>query len=169
MLFRSTILHEYSKTWIFEGGREGDRVTALPEYLEQWEGQAEARSNEEYPLQCIAHHYKGRTHSSYANLHKSQELHPQMLWINPIDADKRGIENGDTILVLNDRGTVQTEARVTPRIVPGTVSLPQGAWYKPNADGVDVGGNINTLMKYHPSPLAKGNPGHTALVDVRKA
>ena len=92
-----------------------------------------------------------------------------MLWINPIDADKRGIENGDTILVLNDRGTVQTEARVTPRIVPGTVSLPQGAWYKPNADGVDVGGNINTLMKYHPSPLAKGNPGHTALVDVRKA
>ena len=165
----STILHEYSKTWIFEGGREGDRVTALPEYLEQWEGQAEARSNEEYPLQCIAHHYKGRTHSSYANLHKSQELHPQMLWINPIDADKRGIENGDTILVLNDRGTVQTEARVTPRIVPGTVSLPQGAWYKPNADGVDVGGNINTLMKYHPSPLAKGNPGHTALVDVRKA
>ena len=99
----------------------------------------------------------------------SQELHPQMLWINPIDAKERGIENGDTIHVFNDRGTVQTEARVTPRIVPGTVSLPQGAWYKPNKDGVDEGGCVNTLMKYHPSPLAKGNPGHTALVDVRKA
>lgn len=165
----STKLHEYSQTWVFEGDRKGDRVTALPEYVEQWEGQAEARTSEDYPLQCIAHHYKGRTHSTYANLPMSQEVHPQMLWINPVDATERGIENGDTIEVYNSRGTVRTEARVTPRIVPGTVSLPQGAWYKPDKDGVDEGGCVNTLMKYHPSPLAKGNPGHTALVNVRKA
>ncbi|OCW60594.1 DMSO/selenate family reductase complex A subunit [Trueperella bernardiae] len=165
----SAPLYEYSKTWVFEGERAGDRVTAIPEYLETWEGQAEARTNDKYPLQCIAHHYKGRTHSSYANLEKGLELHPQMLWINPADAEARGIANGDTIYVFNDRGKVKTEARVTPRIVPGVVSLPQGAWYKPNADGVDEGGCINTLMKYHPSPLAKGNPGHTALVQVEKA
>lgn len=161
-------LHEMSQEWVFEGDRAGDRLTAVPEHLDTWEGALEARTSR-YPLQCIAHHYKGRTHSSYANLPRNLELHPQMLWINPSDAEQRGVANGDTIFVFNDRGTVRTEARVTPRIAPGVVSLPQGAWYTPDKDGVDIGGNVNTLMKYHPSPLAKGNPGHTALVDVRKA
>ncbi|QDB78691.1 twin-arginine translocation signal domain-containing protein [Georgenia sp. 311] len=161
-------LYEMSQEWVFEGDRAGDRLTALPEHLDTWEGALEARTST-FPLQCIAHHYKGRTHSSYANLPRNLEAHPQMLWINPQDAEARGVANGDTILVFNDRGTVRTQARVTPRIAPGVVSLPQGAWYTPDKDGVDVGGNVNTLMKYHPSPLAKGNPGHTALVDVRKA
>ena len=162
-------LYDMSRTWIFEGDRAGDYLTALPEHQELWEGPAEARTNSTYPLQCIAHHYKGRTHSSYANLPKTIEAHPQMVWINPIDAKERGIANGDTVDVFNDRGRIRTEARVTERIVPGTVSVPQGAWYTPDKDGVDLGANVNTIMKYHPSPLAKGNPGHTALVQIEKA
>lgn len=163
----SQLLHEMSSSWEFPGERSGDRLTALPEHLDSWEGALEARTSE-FPLQCIAHHYKGRTHSSYANLPTMNEAHPQMLWINPVDAKARGIENDDEILVRNARGTVKTVARVTPRIAPGVVSLPQGAWYRPNSRGVDEGGCVNTLMKYHPSPLAKGNPGHTALVEVEK-
>ena len=61
---------------------------------------------------------------------------------------------------------------MTPRIIPGVVSIPQGAWYKPEVrDGrrVDAGGNINTLTSLRPSPLAKGNPQHTNLVEVVKA
>ncbi|WP_172120797.1 DMSO/selenate family reductase complex A subunit [Actinomyces faecalis] len=161
-------LEEMSHTWVFEGERAGDKLTALPEHLDTWEGALEARHNDAYPLQCIAHHFKGRTHSTYANLPRTQEAHPQILWINTLDAQARGIENGDTIDVFNDRGRVRTQARVTSRIAPGVVSLPQGAWYTPDKDGVDVGGCANTLMKYHPSPLAKGNPGHTALVQVEK-
>lgn len=160
-------LYEMSKEWVFEGDRAGDKLTALPEHEDTWEGALEARDSK-YPLQCIAHHYKGRTHSSYANVAWMNEAHPQMLWINPIDASTRDIENGDSIIVFNERGRVRTEARVTPRIAPGVVSLPQGAWYRPDADGLDTGGCVNTLMKYHPSPLAKGNPGHTALVDVER-
>jgi anaerobic dimethyl sulfoxide reductase subunit A len=53
--------------------------------------------------------------------------------------------------------------------MPGVVSVPQGAWYNPNADGVDEGGCVNTLTKLHPSPLAKANPQHTNLVQVEKA
>lgn len=164
----SARLADMAKTWTFDGERAADRLTALPEFQATWEGALEARTSK-YPLQCIAHHYKGRTHSSYANLPKNLEAHPQMVWLHPADASKRGIANGDKVEVYNDRGTVRTEARVTPRIAPGVVSLPQGAWYKPDKDGVDVGGNVNTIMKYHPSPLAKGNPGHTALVEVKKA
>ncbi len=162
-------LYDMSQEWVFEGDRAGDKLTALPEHIDTWEGALEARENSEYPLQCIAHHYKGRTHSSYANLPKNLEAHPQMVWISPSDARERDIENGDTVLVYNQRGTIKTEARVTPRIAPGVVSVPQGAWYTPDADGVDVGGCVNTIMKYHPSPLAKGNPGHNALVNIKKA
>lgn len=52
------------------------------------------------------------------------------------------------------------------------MSIPQGAWYTPvnkNGNVVDIGGNINTLTSLRPSPLAKGNPQHTNLVEVRKA
>jgi len=53
--------------------------------------------------------------------------------------------------------------------MPGVVSLPQGAWYKPNAQGVDTEGSVNILTRTHLSPLAKGNPQHTNLVEVVKA
>ncbi|MBM9433960.1 DMSO/selenate family reductase complex A subunit [Flaviflexus equikiangi] len=162
----SAPLAEMAETWVFEGITEGDKLTALPEHIDTWEGALEARTNKDYPLQCIAHHYKGRTHSSYANLAKNLEAHPQMVWINPDDAEERDIRNGDIVDVFSSRGRIRTEARVTPRIAPGVVSIPQGAWYTPDKDGVDVGGNVNTVMKYHPSPLAKGNPGHTSLVQV---
>ena len=92
--------------------------------------------------------------------------------MNPLDAEKRGIKDGDTVQVFNDRGIVQLPARVTPRIMPGVITIPQGAWYKPeviNGKRVDVGGCINTLTAHRPSPYAKGNAQHNILVDVRKA
>ncbi|HEX7662347.1 MAG TPA: DMSO/selenate family reductase complex A subunit [Pseudonocardiaceae bacterium] len=160
-------LDQMSKTWVFEGDRATDKLTALPEFFDPWEGAIAARTSR-YPLQCIAHHFKGRTHSTYANLPWNQEAHPQVVWINTLDAKARGIANDDKVDVFNDRGRVRTTARVTERIAPGVVSVPQGAWYHPDAQGIDQGACVNTIMKYHPSPLAKGNPGHTALVDVAK-
>ncbi|EEJ6150056.1 dimethyl sulfoxide reductase subunit A, partial [Salmonella enterica subsp. enterica serovar Oranienburg] len=46
---------------------------------------------------------------------------------------------------------------------------PQGAWTRLDGNGVDVGGCINTLTSHHPSPLAKGNPQHTNLVEIKRA
>ena len=45
--------------------------------------------------------------------------------------------------------------------------MPQGAWYTPDKDGTDVRGCINTLTSHRPTPLAKGNPQHTNLVEVK--
>ncbi|MDI9589038.1 MAG: DMSO/selenate family reductase complex A subunit [Gleimia sp.] len=165
----SETLWEMKKTWTFDDPR--DKITMVPEYVEMWEGPEEALAPDaKYPLHCIGHHFKGRTHSSYANVDwLRDDAHPQVLWINPMDAQARGIENDDLVLVYNDRGRVRIPARVTPRIAPGVTSLPQGAWYKTDEDGVDIGGCINTLTKYHPTVLAKGNPSHTVLVQVEKA
>ncbi|SDB84165.1 anaerobic dimethyl sulfoxide reductase subunit A [Sanguibacter gelidistatuariae] len=159
-------LWEISKTWELP---EGDRITALPEHLSTWEGAEEARTNDAFPLQVIGHHFKQRTHSTYGNVDWMKEAHPQVVWINPMDAEVRGVVNDDLVEVFNDRGRLRLPARVTPRIAPGVLSVPQGAWFKPDADGVDMGGSVNTLTSWHPSPIAKGNAQHTTLAQLRKA
>ena len=58
------------------------------------------------------------------------------------------------------------QAMVTPRIVPGAISVPQGAWVDFDSKGVDRGGAANVLTSLHTPPLAKGNGQHTALVPV---
>ena len=98
-----------------------------------------------------------------------EELDPPALWIHPKDAATRGIEDGDMIEVFNDRGTVRIPAFVTDRIVRGAVAMSQGGWYTPDENGVDTRGSINVLTyTYKASPVAKGNPQHTNLVDVRR-
>lgn len=161
-------LWELAKKWEFKDPLPGDVITAIPEHLDTWEGALEARTNEKYPLQCISHHFKGRTHSTYGNLANNVEAHPQTVWINTMDARERGISNDEVVEVWNDRGRIQVPARVTARIMPGVVSVPQGAWFDIGDDGVDRGGAANMLTSLHPTPVSKGNPQHTALVQVKK-
>lgn len=159
-------LWDIANEWVLP---EGDRITAIPEYVPTWEGPEDARKNQQYPLQMIGHHYKARTHSSYGETAWLKEAHTQAVWINPVDAGERGIGNDDQVYVYNDRGRILLPARVTPRIAPGVLSVPQGAWFTPREDGVDTGGCVNVLTRYRPSPLAKGNPQHTNLVQIEKA
>lgn len=86
-----------------------------------------------------------------------------------MDAERRGISNGDMVRIFNGRGEVQINAKVTPRMMPGVVALGEGAWYSPDAKRIDRAGSINVLTTQRPSPLAKGNPSHTNLVQVAKA
>lgn len=44
-----------------------------------------------------------------------------------MDAQRRGINNGDKVRIFNDRGEVHIEAKVTPRMMPGVVALGEGA------------------------------------------
>ena len=99
----SSQLADLAATWEFDEDREGDRITPIPEYIPTVEGVEDARANKKYPLQCIGHHFKQRTHSTYGNLSFNNEAHPQKIWVNTFDAGDRGIENGDQIQVYNDR------------------------------------------------------------------
>lgn len=158
-------LWDIGQTWKLA---KGDRIPALPEYLATWEGVGDPK-RKDFPLQLIGHHYKQRTHSTYGNVDWLKQVAPQELWINPLDAERRGIKHGEMVKVFNDRGTVFIPAKVTMRIMPGVLSLPQGAWFTPGADGADHGGCVNMLTSQRPSPLSKGNPQHTNLVEVVKA
>lgn len=156
----------------------GDKITALPQYVVTWDGYEDADAiNAGYPLQLCGYHTKGRVHSSYHNVAWLREAVEDAVWMNPIDAAQRGLADGDKVHIFNDRGTIEIPVKLTPRVTPGVCSLGQGAWYKPDSNGrigpsghvIDIGGCINTLTKYHPSPITKGNPQHTNRVQVVKA
>lgn len=158
-------LQEIAATWELVPGQ---KITVLPEWIDSPEG-AMSPNRAKYPLQLIGHHYKQRTHSTYGNCSWLQEVAPQELWINTLDARARGINLGDKVKVFNDRGVSYVRAKVTPRIMPGVVSLPEGAWHTPNRKGEDTNGCVNVLTELLPTALAKGNPHHSNLVEVVKA
>ncbi len=143
-------------------------IPAIPKYIPSWEGPSDPLK-EKYPLQLIGWHSKRSVHSTMRNSQLLEKVAPHSLWINPQDAAARGLADGVRVRVFNGRGVLEIAAKVTSRIMPGVVAMPQGAWYNQDAGGVDQGGCINTLTKYHPTPLARGNPQHTNLVQIEKA
>lgn len=145
-----------------------DTVPAIPKYVPAFEGPADPLS-QTYPLQLVSFHYKRRVHSTHDNNPWMTEAAPQVLWINPLDAEPRGIADGDMVKVVNDRGATLVPAKVTPRIMPGVLGLPQGAWFKPNAQGVDLNGSANVLATQRGSYMSNSNPQHDNLVQVVKA
>lgn len=156
-----------AETWELEAGEE---IHPIPVFWPGPDGYGSV--TDEYPLYCSGFHHKSRTHSSFGFIDVLEQAARQQMWINPKDAAARNIENGDTCFVKSPVGKILIEARVTNRIIPGTVGIPQGAWHDADMDGdrIDKGGCINTLCTYRPTPLAKGNgPAHSIIVEVAKA
>ena len=160
-------LAEIAQTWQLPKGK-GQEIHPIPCYIATDEMLQEDSKAEKYPLEAFGFHGPGRTHSTYHNVPWLREVHPDMVWMNPVDANPRGLKTGMLVKVFNDRGTLVLPVKVTPRIIPHLVAMPQGAWYKPDEKGVDLGGCFNVLTQLKPTPLAKANPSHTNLVQVEK-
>lgn len=160
-------LADIAATWELE---EDETINPIPVFTPGFQGYGSV--NDEYPLYCTGFHHKSRTHSSFGFIPELEQVARQQLWINPADAESRGIVSGDMLSVKSPAGEIRIEAKVTSRIVPGTVGIPQGAWHKADmfGDKVDEGGCVNTLTTYKPTPLAKGNGNaHSMIVQVAKA
>lgn len=162
----SEALAKLAQEWVIP---EGDQLPAIPSYVPSIEGIESHALLKKYPLQMIGFHTKGYVHSTYPNLPHLQEAVPDEIWINPFDAKARHLKSGDIAEVFNDRGRLHMPIKVTSRIIPGVIAIPEGAWAKTNQQGIEIGGCINRLTSMRPSVLAKGNPQHTNLVEVKKA
>lgn len=123
---------------------------------------------ERFPFQLLGIHGKQRTHSSFANVDELSQAFPHELMMNPVDAARLGVRMREAVLVSNQRGALVARVRVTPRIMPGVLALPEGAWHEADMDGdrIDWGGCVNTLTSDRPTPLARGNAQHSVLVRV---
>jgi anaerobic dimethyl sulfoxide reductase subunit A len=138
----------------------------IPKYMERWEGRYDPLSKK-YPMQVLSPHPKNRVHSEMFLVEWLKEVEPHVAWVNPIDAEPRNIKSGDEILVYNDRGKLTIKAWLTERIIPGVISINEGAWYDPDENGIDRGGCVNTLTKdaYSPGGASALN---SCLVEIRR-
>ncbi|MDP6100138.1 MAG: molybdopterin-dependent oxidoreductase [Dehalococcoidia bacterium] len=141
-------------------------IPPLPQYFEGWETPNDPLA-QNYPLMLITTHFRRRALSQFENLPWIRETQRQVVMLNSVDAQARGIAEGDMVRVFNDRGVMELPVRVTERIVPGVVDVPHGAWYDPDKEGVDRGGCANVLTKDAYSP-GGSFPYNTGLVQVEK-
>ncbi len=130
----------------------------------------------EAPLHLLSPHPKYRLHSQLSNtwikdLYEVQGREP--IWLNPKDAKKRGIKNGDVVKVYNKRGSTLAGAVVTEAVSPNVVRMCEGGWFDPIEPG-KVGsmckhGDVNQLtIDKGSSDLAQATIANTAMVEIEK-
>jgi trimethylamine-N-oxide reductase (cytochrome c) len=134
----------------------------------------------QYPLLLISNHPKWRVHSEHDDISWLREIPTckvkgpdgylyEPVWINPVDAAKRGIVSGDIVKLYNERGAVLAGAYVTERMIPGALSQDHGARADPITDRLDRGGDNNLICPgKRTSEKATGEVCSGFLVELEK-
>ena len=140
----------------------------LPCYLEPLESARKPLARR-YPLTFLSAHTRYRTHSIFANVAWLREFDPEpILEINPVDAEARGVRDGEMVRAFNDRGRMKLKAKVHQGISPGTVNVNQGWWPEHFLEGSHqdlTHGTINPAQEliYEPNSAL-----YDVLVEVEK-
>ena len=118
-----------------------------------------------YPLALLSPAAHAFLNSSFANIPKQlrQEKRP-FVEIHPDDAAARNLSDGETVRVINDRGSCELSAVVTTRTRPGVVISPSVWWNKLSPDKR----NINQLTSQALTDMGGGATFYDTLVDIEK-
>ena len=118
----------------------------LPDYQEPpLSPRVAPEMNEKYPFTATT----GRRipvyfHSEHRQLPWCRELWPApRVEINPDDAQRLGIEQGDWVWIENDQGKIRQTADLYYGIAPGVVNL-EHQWWFPELDQADKGFDLST-------------------------
>jgi anaerobic dimethyl sulfoxide reductase subunit A len=155
------------KIELYSKAIEDKGLPPLPTYLDEFENRRHPLA-EKYPLAICTPHSVARLHSRF-NGPWIASLHPREVFINPADAARRTIGDGDTVLIFNDRGATERKARVSGRVPPGVIAMHQGWWYEPGQDGIDHGGAVNTVTADTLDRIGGSGTYNSVLVDVKRA
>jgi anaerobic dimethyl sulfoxide reductase subunit A len=115
--------------------------------------QGQGAQTEEFPLLLWTPHSLRRAHTVNDSVTSLREAFPQECFMSTVDAEERGIKNGDIVLMSSPHGKCLRPAKVMPTVVPGSVALQDGAWTNIDEEsGIDLAGNPNILQ----APAASG-------------
>jgi anaerobic selenocysteine-containing dehydrogenase len=134
------------------------KVNFLPTYEPLNEGQK--NENDEYPLSLMSPNTKNRIHSQFGNLESIKMLDPyRVVLMNPKDAIDRGLNNGEKVLVYNERGKLTIRVKLDIGLRPGNIVIINGYW---NSEG----GSPNLLSKGRETDMGHGTAFHDNMVEV---
>jgi trimethylamine-N-oxide reductase (cytochrome c) len=164
---------------------DDDERPPVPHWIPYGESHQESLLHEKakkYPLLIVSNHPRWRVHVNLDDVSWLREISSckvkgpdgymyEPVWINPIDASERGINNGDVVEVLNERGGILGGAYLTERIMPGVISMDHGARVDPIITGkLDRGGSNNLIAPHKTtSRNAGGQVTSGFLVEIRLA
>lgn len=127
-------------------------IAPSPRYVPPVEGYEETFSNwdekikGDYPFQIYSLHIPRHIHSNFANVPKMREAFDHPLYMNTLDADRLGMETGETVLITSKWGQCLRPLLVTETIMPGVLAMGQGAWVEIDEEtGIDKAGCMNVL------------------------
>jgi len=140
------------------------RCDPLPFYSPQSESpQGDPARFARFPLQLITPKATHRHNSQWAH---DETLKPAEgedgVRIHPDDAQARGIVDGESVRVHNDRGQLFLRANVDARVRPGVVVIAQGRWIRRD------GGSVNVLTHDHVTDMGHGAGVFDCLVEVER-
>lgn len=133
-------------------------------------------AREKYTFAYITRNSIHRVHSTHSNNQMLRELQDDSakVWLNPEDAEEKGIKQGDLVEVYNDRGRLLAEAVLDTGLKKKMCIFEEGWWSR-----YTHGTSYNTLIYPFINPIheiyfvsqmwAPNTCWNECLVDVRKA
>jgi len=138
-------------------------IDPLPVFEEAEESVRGRSAGGPYSLYLMTPNTKNRIHSQFGNLQMIRRLDPgPFVHLHPRDAGSRGIVDGASVRVFNDRGELSVPARLDHGLKPGCVSITNGWW-------ISEGGTVNFCSAGRETDIGHGAAFHDNLVEVEPA
>jgi len=152
---------------ILAAGEAG--IKGHPQWIEpaEWLGSPRARR---YPIHLVSVQPANR-------LHSQSEFTPPTLsstiagsecvTLHPDDARARSLEEGTLVRIRNDRGACLAGLKISADVLRGVAIIATGAWFAPDASGLDRAGAANTLtLDIGTSEWTQGPNAMSCLVEI---
>ncbi|MDE1263183.1 trimethylamine-N-oxide reductase TorA [Vibrio aestuarianus] len=147
-----------------------------PMWFEKTERSHGGPGSDKHPYWLQSCHPDKRLHSQMCESEEYRATYAvqgrEPVYINPIDAKAKGINDGDLVRVYNDRGQLLAGAVLSDSYPRGIIRIEEGAWYGPlsEKDGaICTYGDPNTLtLDVGSSELAQATSANTCIVDFEK-
>ncbi|EGQ8943677.1 trimethylamine-N-oxide reductase TorA [Vibrio parahaemolyticus] len=158
-------------------GRYGyEHCQEHPMWFEKSERSHGGPGSDKYPFWLQSCHPDKRLHSQMCESEEFRATYAvqgrEPVYINPIDAEAKGIKDGDLVRVFNGRGQLLAGAVLTDSYPRGVIRIEEGAWYGPlneKEGAICTYGDPNTLTQdIGSSELAQATSANTCIVDFEK-
>ncbi|MFZ9408373.1 MAG: molybdopterin-containing oxidoreductase family protein [Burkholderiaceae bacterium] len=121
---------------------------------------------ERFPLQLVSPPARHFMNSTFVNIDSLQATEGEpAIDLHPEDAAARGLQEGDSVRIFNERGSFLARLRCTGRARTG-LALAWGLWWHSLAPG---GRSLNTVTSQALTDLGRGPTFYDCLVQVERA